>query len=324
MIKRSNQNLNPPRRGVLVSDRRGLVLLLLSAALLTGKLARAANPTTVAETAESSEREPQPGAPAADSRRGFGNELLSGFVGLNFGARQLHYQARVTNGNLRPYDLPQGALFPVAPGLALSAELFPFVTTLWPVLQNLGLSAHGGYHFVSSRVADLSPKTRWFAYEFNLRARIPLIQARPAPQIALEVGLGRQAFLFSTPGPAQDALPSADYYYYRFGADARLPSGRAALLLGAAYRQLQSRIGPSGARVPAAGQFGEHFPHARISGIELKLGGALTLNSFLEARLTLQYVRYSGDLKPAADATYIAAGAVDQMLNTELGLAACF
>ncbi len=96
------------------------------------------------------------------------------------------------------------------------------------------------------------------------------------------------------------------------------------LIVGLSYRHLESRRGPSGATVPAAGALGEHFPNADFAAFDCKLGGALPLTSYLEARLVFNYVRYWADLKPAPGATYVAAGATDQMLNADIGLAAFF
>jgi hypothetical protein len=256
--------------------------------------------------------------------RSFENSIVSGFVGLDFGGRQLHYRDRVSNANLRPYDLPNGALLPVAPGLAASAELFPLTTTGWVVARDVGLSARTRYNFVSSKVGDISPKTRWFAWELDLRGRIPLGPIGSAPLLGIEAGLGRDAFLFTAPGAAQDILPSVDYYYFRLGADARIPVSVAQLLVGLSYRHLESRRGPNGATVPAAGALGEHFPNAKFAGVDLKLGGALPLTANLEARLVFNYVRYWADLRPAPDASYVAAGATEQMLNADVGLAAFF
>ncbi len=263
-------------------------------------------------------------ADGANAPRTFDNSIVSGFVGLDFGARQLHYRDRVSNANLRPYDLPNGALLPAAPGLAASAELFPLATTGWLVARDLGLSGRTRYNFVSSRVGDISPKTRWFAWEFDVRGRIPLGPLGSAPLLGIEAGVGRDAFLFTAPGTAQDILPSVDYYYFRLAADARIPVSVAQVLVGFGYRHLESRRGPSGATVPAAGALGEHFPNADFAAFDCKLGGALPLMEHFEARLVLSYTRYWADLKPAPGATYVAAGATEQMLNADIGLAAYF
>jgi len=256
--------------------------------------------------------------------RTFDNAIIAGFLALDFGARQLHYRDRATNGNLRPYDLPNGPLFPVAPGVAASAELFPLASQPWPVVRDLGFAGRARYNFVSSKVGEIEPKTRWFAWEFDLRGRIPLGKPGSAPLLGIELGLGRDAFSFTAPDATQDILPSVDYYYLRLGADARIPIEFARLLVGVSYRHLDSRRGPDGSTVPAAGALGEHFPHATFSGFDCRLGVALPLTDHLEGRLLFNYVRYWAELQPAAGATYVAAGVTDQMLNADVGLAAFF
>ena len=157
-----------------------------------------------------------------------------------------------------------------------------------------------------------------------MRGRLQLGAGPSAPLLGLFAGIGRQAFLFSAPGAVADVLPSVDYYYLRFGADARIPAGPLLLLAGAAYRHLQSRRAPDGATVPAAGDFGEHFPKASIAGADLQLGVALPLREGLEARLAFDYVRYWSNLHTEPGDTYVAGGAQDQFLNAALGIAACF
>jgi hypothetical protein len=275
--------------------------------------------------ADESASSPGPAAaPDEAGARTFSDALVSGFAGLDFGGRQLHYQDRVTNANLRPYDLPSGALLPVAPGISAFAEVFPLASMRSVGFRDIGLNGRFNYNFASSRIGNVTPTTRWFGYEFNLRGRFLLGPRHNAPLIGVEAGVGRQADLFSAPGAVQDILPSVDYYYLRFGADGRIPVGPVAVLVGAAYRHLQSRRAPSGATVEAAGLFGEHFPHASIAGLDGKLGVALALANHVEGRLVLNYVRYWSTLHPNPGDTYVAGGALDQILNADLGVAASF
>ena len=257
-------------------------------------------------------------------QRTFATDLISGFVGLDFGGRQLHYRDRVSNDSLRPYDLPSGIPLPVAPGLAASAEIFPLASTGWSAARDIGLSARGAYNIVSSKVGDVTPTTRWFSWEFNVRGRLLLGARETANVIGLEAGLGRQAFKLSAPGAVQDILPSVDYYYWRLGADDRVPLGVASLIFGAAYRHLESRRGPSGDTVLAAGLFGEHFPHASIAGLDCKLGVAVPLARAIEARILLNYVRYWSSLHPEPGDPYVARGALDLFINADIGIAAAF
>jgi hypothetical protein len=292
--------------------------------LVTEPLQKLSAPATDTDAADKASSPGQPAEPDETGSRNFSDALVTGFAAIDFGARQMHYRDRVSNANLRPYDLPSGALLPVAPGFSAFAEVFPLASTRWVGLRDIGLNGRFNYNLASSRVGDVTPSTRWFGYEINLRGRFLLGPRHSAPLIGVEGGVGRQAFLFSAPGAVQDILPSVDYYYLRFGVDGRIPIGAAAVLVGTAYRHVQSRRGPSGDTVPAAGAFGEHFPHADISGLDFKLGGAIALADRIEARLVLNYVRYWSTLHPSPGDTYVAGGALDQILNADLGVAASF
>jgi hypothetical protein len=279
---------------------------------------------------DASARSPDPKPVAEDHsepeapQRSFADDLISGFVGLDFGGRQLHYRDRVTNANLRPYDLPKGIPLPVAPGLAASVEIFPLASSDWSAARDIGLSAHGGYNIASSKVGDVTSKTHWFSWEVNLRGRLLFGPRETANVVGIEAGLGRQAFTLSAPGAVQDILPSVDYYYWRLGVDDRVPLGVASLIAGVAYRHLESRRAPSGDTVLAAGLFGEHFPHASIAGLDGKLGVAVPLAPAIEARIILSYVRYWSSLHPQPGDQYVAGGALDQLINADLGIAASF
>jgi hypothetical protein len=259
------------------------------------------------ETAKAAEETP-------DQPSTFANALFSAFAGLDFGGRQMHYTDRITNDNLRPYDLPTSALLPVAPGLAAAGEVFPVASKPWPVARDLGLSGKVNYNFASSKIGTETVSTTWFSWELNLRGRLLLGAARSAPLIGIELGTGQQVFKFHSADTATALiLPSVDYRYIRVGADGRIPIGSAAVLVGLGYRHLSS-----------SGQLGRHFPHADISSLDLKLGGALQLSDRLEARVLLNYARYSATLHAAPTDLYRAGGAVDQLLNLDVGVAAHF
>ena len=253
--------------------------------------------------------------------------LLVVFGGLDLGGRQFHYNQRITNATLRPFDLPQGALLPVTPGAALTVELYPLASTTWTFARDLGLVSRFGYNLAKARLGTADLSTRWYSWDLALRGRVHLGPRGSSPSLGLEAGWGRLAFTFQDPAgttPVADMLPGVDYRFLRFGADGRWPMGKLALIGGAGYRHLLTRSGPGGTTVPAAGSVGEHFPRADIQGLDARAGATWMLSSWLEARLVLSYVRFWATFNPRAGDTYIAGGGLDQMLNADLGVAVWF
>jgi hypothetical protein len=248
-----------------------------------------------------------------------------GFIALDFGARQFHYNDRVTNGTLRPYDLPEGILFPIAPGLSASAELYPLATSDLGVLRDVGVSFAFLTNFAKARVADTILATRWYAWDADLRARFHTGPRGRSTVIGASLGIGQSVFHFRDAGIFEALLPDVDYRYARAAVNARLPvGGRWALTGGAAYRHLLSTGGPNGGSILAAGSVGEHFPQAKMAGVDVDGGVALALSGQLEARLVVDYARYWAHLHPAVGSAYVAGGAVDQMLHARVGVAATF
>jgi hypothetical protein len=246
------------------------------------------------------------------------------FGGLDLGGRQFHYNQRITNDNLRPYDLPSGPLLPVTPGGVLALELYPFARTSLVAARDVGLVAHLGYNFVKAQLGNTTLESRWYSWDASVRGRIHLGPRGASPTLGLEAGVGDLVFSFSDSAGLSDAVPAVDYRYFRGGADGRFPFGRVALLAGVAYRRLLTTSGAGGASIPAAGQLGEHFPRATIAGLDAQLGVALALTANLEARLGVSYVRYWAAFNSRPGDKYIAGGAVDQMLHADLGIAAFF
>jgi hypothetical protein len=255
--------------------------------------------------------------------------LMVGFGGLDFGGRQFHYNQRITNANLRPYDLPQGPLLPVTPGAAVSLELYPlarmrFAGSRWRVLRDIGVTSHASYNFAKAEVGAVTLKTQWYSWGFSLRIRLHLGERGSSPVVGLEGGVGQLVFAFKDNPTVADILPGVDYHYLRIGADGRFPVKNLSVIVGAAYRRLLNRTGSPGTTVVAAGSVGEHFPRADVAGLDARLGGALPLARNLEARLVLSYIRYWASFHSRPGDTYIAGGALEQMVNADLGIAAFF
>ena len=249
------------------------------------------------------------------------------FGGVDSGGRQFHYNQRITNATLRPFDLPQGPLLPVTPGAAVGGELYPLAGTSWTFARDVGVVSRFGYNLAKARLGTAELATRWYSWDLALRGRVHLGPRGSSPCLGLEAGWGGLAFTFRDPAgttPVADMLPGVDYRFLRFGADGRWPMGKLALIGGAGYRHLLTRRGASGTAVPAAGSVGDHFPRADIQGLDARAGAAWKLSPWLEARLVLSYVRFWATFNPRAGAAYIAGGGLDQMINADLGVAVWF
>ena len=236
-------------------------------------------------------------------------------AGFDLGSRQLHYNERITNANLRPYDLPNGPLLPVAPGGTLSIELYPFARSPQAGARDIGVTSHLAYNYAKAEVGNVTLGTSWYAWDVNLRGRYNLGPRGSSPLVGLEGGLGQLVFSFKDSNASLvDILPGVSYLFLRIGADGRLPVGKVALTAGAAYRYL----------LKTQGSLGAHFPRADIAGLDARVGAALPLTENLEARLVVTYIRYWAEFNSKPADTYIAGGAVDNMLSADLGIAAFF
>jgi hypothetical protein len=240
---------------------------------------------------------------------------LVAYAGLDLASRQFHYNQRITNANLRPYDLPGSALFPAAPGGALSIEYYPLAQTSTAGARDVGVTGHLGYNFAKAAVGNVTLDTTWYTWDLNVRGRYNLGPRGTSPLVGVEGGIGQLVFTFKDNNTGlADIVPGVNYLYLRLGADGRLPLGKLALTAGAAYRHL----------LKDGGTLGKHFPRADISGLDARVGAAFAIANNLEARLTLVYVRYWEEFNSIPSDTYIAGGAVDHMLSADLGVAAFF
>jgi hypothetical protein len=266
--------------------------------------------------AVATEPPPEPAAEAksASAPVSITDSLLTGFVGLDLGGRQFHYNDRVTDSNLRPYDLPQGLLLPETPGLAASVEVYPLARTEWSFARDIGLSGHVGIDWAKARLGTSTTSVQWHSWEVNLRGRIPLGPRAEAPFLGVELGVGELDFGFDAAASTVTArLPGVDYHYLRLGVDGRIPVGPVAVLLGVAYRPILG-----------AGQLGTDFPNESIAGMDAKVGVALKLLPWMEARIVVNYTRVWASFNPHPGDTYVAGGGLDQFINADFGVAAFF
>jgi hypothetical protein len=120
---------------------------------------------------------------------------------------------------------------------------------------------------------------------------------------------GEEGFSFDAP-PNAPPLPSVDYRFVRASGDVRIPFGRVTALAGAGYLVVLS-----------VGDIASRFPRAWAGGVEAELGGALTIATGWEARLTASYRRFFYALHPTPGDTYVAGGALDELGSAQAGLA---
>ncbi len=266
------------------------------------------------ESAESEEAEEQ-----GPTREGVSpaNAFLVIFGGLDLGGRQFHYNQRLTNDTIRPFDLPQSALLPVSPGGALSAEFYPFATSSGTWARDVGVTAGGRYNLAKAKLGTTTLDTKWYSWDLNLRGRMFLGErGGSSPVVGLQAGLGQQVFAFKGATQTIDVLPGVNYRFLRIGADGRVPVGRVDVMVEAAFRHLLSN----------GDIVGKHFPNASIAGLDGKIGAAFQFTKGFEARVVLNYVRFWASLNPSLTGprTYVAGGALEQMVNLDLGVAAFF
>jgi len=250
--------------------------------------------------------------------------LFVGLLGLDLGGRQFHYNQRITNANLRPYDLPQAALLPVTPGGIASVELYPLARTPWAVARDLGVGLGGGYNFAKAQLGTVQLDTTWYEWDAYLRLRLHLGARGVSPVVGFEGGYGRHVFTFKDSGGLADSLPGVNYHYLRAAVDGRVPLGRVAVIARAAFRHLLTKAGPMGTTLVEAGSVGDHFPRAQMSGLDAQVGAMLALGHNLEGVLMLRYTRYWATFHSSPGDTYIAGGAVDHFIHADLGVAISF
>jgi hypothetical protein len=302
----NNKGLIPARRLKRLLEIALEPLRQAASAEKEGAAAPAGGDQSIAETAQS-QGEVGPVTPT-DARVVVG-------AGFDLGSRQLHYNERITNANLRPYDLPNGPLLPVAPGGTLSIELYPFARSPQAGARDIGVTSHLAYNYAKAEVGNVTLGTSWYAWDVNLRGRYNLGSRGSSPLVGLEAGLGQLVFSFKDSNAGLvDTLAGVSYLFLRVGADGRIPVGKVGLIAGAAYRHL----------LKTQGSLGAHFPRADIAGLDARVGAALPLTGNIEARLMVTYIRYWAEFNSKPGDTYIAGGAVDNMLSADLGIAVFF
>jgi hypothetical protein len=233
-----------------------------------------------------------------------GRAILGASATFAVGGRWFSYNDALTK-NLRTYDVFG------APIAMFGLEVYPLATREVSVVSGLGITGSYAQAFgLESAIEGGGPiSTTWRSFDVGLRLRLRAGDGDGAPIVGLRAGYGALAFSFDEP-PAWlgDEVPSVDYGFLRGGADARLPLGRAAILLSAGYRGVLS-----------AGEVGDRFRAGTVGAVDAGAGLAVALAAGFELRLLADYTRFFYAFEPEPGDAYVAGGALDQLLTVGLG-----
>jgi hypothetical protein len=147
---------------------------------------------------------------------------------------------------------------------------------------------------------------RWNA---GLRVRVPLDPV----ELGISVGYGGQEFRFGLPPlSTKPPVPSYTYGLVSGAVDARFNLGKVfAVLVNAGYLYVTSDgLADSG-----------FFPHAKVNGLDAGLTLAFAILGPVELRLGADYQRFFFAMHSAVGDANVAGGAIDQYLESTLGLA---
>jgi hypothetical protein len=266
-------------------------------------------PPTVEPTASESQSAPERDAgnlPSTEERARQRTDHALATVGIAYdsGYRSFTFNDPVT-GNLRPYHVGG------TPGIFVSTELYPLARTNLTIARDLGVVVRfsRAFAFDSSTSDGGKSTTTWQELEAGLRYRIRTGKSLSAPLLGVGVSYVNSSFEFDQSGNVAAAeLPGARYGMLRGAFDARVPIGPVALLAEASYLQVLS-VDPVSTR----------FPRESVHGVGGRLGAAVPLLPWLEARLEARYDRLFYKLNPEPGDAYVAGGALDQHFSITAG-----
>jgi hypothetical protein len=254
-------------------------------------------------TAEASTEVLELGRREAD-RIAAGRTLVA--VWLSGGVANRHFRYSDAVGD----ELPEYRL-PVAPMASVGLEAYPAASTRLPFLRDLGLRGHvsRGFAFDSDTPQGVSIETSWTRFGGELRWRLLLPSAHPF-ELGVAAGADASYFGMTAKGAVPALLPAARTVSLRFGVDARvLIAWRLSFLAGGGYLATTSR-----------GEIYSNFRSPRVMGLDGDAGFAVDLGEGFELRLAGRYTRYWSKFRPQIGDRYAAGGAVDEQLQTSLGV----
>jgi hypothetical protein len=228
----------------------------------------------------------------SDAGRGSGPSLswLDIAVGTQIYSRAFAYSQN-TDGMLEDYSLAG------IPAANLAVEYFP--------LRFLGLAASGEY-----AISIGSRRTTAFGYSVGAKLRTTLRHA----ELSLNGTFAENAFWLDR-GNAADAPRTSDVSYRELkpGASIRLPLARSVVVVGGANYLHLLAVGEL--------QSAEYFPQLSGYGGEGYAGLAVPVSSAFEVRALATIRRYVFQMTPVEGLPRQAAGATDQYLGVNLGIA---
>lgn len=227
-------------------------------------------------------------------------------VSLAAGVANRHFRYSDPVGD----ELPEYRL-PVAPMASVGVEAYPAASTRLPFLRDLGLRGHvsRGFAFDSDTPQGVSIETSWTRFGGELRWRLLLPSAHPF-ELGVMAGADASYFGMTAKGDVPALLPAARTVSLRFGLDARvLIAWRLSFLAGGGYLATTSR-----------GEIYSNFRNPRVMGVDADAGFAVDLGDGFELRLAGRYTSYWSKFRPQIGDRYAAGGAVDEQLQTSLGV----
>jgi hypothetical protein len=232
-------------------------------------------------------------------------------VGAELLNRRLEY-SQVATANLRRYELTP---FFAQPTLGL--EFYPLALVRDDLLAGLGLEVSTGFApWLQSRLTSIPDSFATSAVRFDAGVRWNIA---PIPTWALTfspyVGVRSQSFTISPlpDGRRIDGLPNIGLVGLRVG-------------LGLDVPVVPNWVGVFGrfGIVPVFGS-GEiisasFFPNGSAFGLEANAGVSVNFTSFLQLRLSFEWMNYGFTFSTQPTDTYVAAGATDTYLGGRAGL----
>ncbi len=248
--------------------------------------------------------EPTQAAPGGRKHGEVNTAIVVADLAFELGGRRFDYK-----DNLSPNTSSYSVFGVPMPSVGL--EVYPAAGTTIPFLRDLGLTMRFAHAFGISSTTDKGVEvgTGWTRIGGGLRARF-----RPGsvkgPMIGVDGGIDYLQFSFDTKGDTSGSFPAVAYAALRGAVDARLPFWRMALLLDFGYDGALS-----------AGEVYKRFRDGSVGGIDLGAGLSLALGAGFELRLRGHYTRYFYKFHPLVGDSYVAGGALDELLGVGLGVA---
>jgi hypothetical protein len=222
-------------------------------------------------------------------------------LGIGTPMRGLRYSDALSEG-LTNYSAPASALIDAA---AVSYPL-QAVTSRWPSRIGLDAAAQGALGGSQRDDAGYTYKSRYNAFRFGVRARLPV----GSHFVHAFTGYALLRGSVDTQSDAPRGTPNVDYRALRSGLGAELNVTRGISVgLDAAWWSMLS-----------AGEIGQWFPRATVNGLELALQASYALTQHCFARLASSYRRFAFDFHARPGDERVAGGATDQTLAVTAGM----